>query len=128
MTRSTVIGVAVLVALAIGDERHSESQSGPPGRQPEQRVSSPPVGTLSTAPDVADSRNQNSKPEWCGAWGPPIAGLALPASAHEAPEAALSRLVIGRDSGWLPQGVGAFALPAAGDGHAAGVRRAVATA
>jgi hypothetical protein len=32
------------------------------GRQPEQRVSSPPVGTLSTASDVADSPNQNSKP------------------------------------------------------------------
>jgi hypothetical protein len=33
------------------------------GRQPEQRVSSPPVGTLPTAPDVADSPNQNSKPD-----------------------------------------------------------------
>jgi len=30
------------------------------GRQPEHRASSPPVGTLPTAPDVADSRNQTA--------------------------------------------------------------------
>ena len=42
--------------IPTGDERHSESQSGQHGRQPEKRVSSPPVGTLSSASDVTDTR------------------------------------------------------------------------
>src|SRR3954454_19025081 len=48
------------------------------GRQPEQRVSSPPVGTISSASDVADNRNQNSKPARSRPAVPtPVLGLSL---------------------------------------------------
>jgi hypothetical protein len=41
-----------------GDQRHSESQSGPNARQREKRVNSPPVGS-SSRPDVtAESKPQ----------------------------------------------------------------------
>ena len=45
-----------------GDERHNKRRSGHSGRQPQRRVSSPPVGTIPTASDVTDTPNPNSKP------------------------------------------------------------------
>ena len=45
-----------------GDERHNKRKSGPPGRQPQRESARRPVGTISSASDVTDDPNPNSKP------------------------------------------------------------------
>jgi hypothetical protein len=51
-----------------GDERHNKRKSGPTADNL-KRVSSPPVGTISSAPDVTDAANHNSKPRSGSAGG-----------------------------------------------------------
>ena len=46
-----------------GDERHNKRKSGPPGRQPQRESARRPVGTFSSASDVTDDPNHNSKPQ-----------------------------------------------------------------
>src|SRR5829696_3925447 len=48
-----------------GDERQNKRKSGPSRPTASMRVSSPPVGTISSASDVTDEPNHNSKPR-CG--------------------------------------------------------------
>ena len=50
-------------ASPTGDERHNKRKSGHPGRQPQRESARRPVGTISTASDVTDSPNRNSKPQ-----------------------------------------------------------------
>src|SRR3954466_15716689 len=45
-----------------GDERQNTRKSGPSRPTASKRVSSPPVGTISTKSDVTDDPNPNSKP------------------------------------------------------------------
>ena len=58
-----------------GDERQNKRKSGPSRLTASKRVSSPPVGTISSASDVTDEPNQNSKPRCASAAGcghPPL--------------------------------------------------------
>src|SRR3954453_19870883 len=46
-----------------GDERHNKRKSGHSGRQPQRESARRPVGTFSSASDVTDPTNRNSKPQ-----------------------------------------------------------------